>query len=174
MWVFHKNVFMPIYNKEGEGDGREWDGWMASPTWWSWVWEASGVGDGQRSPVCCSPRGHKESDTTETELIINKTPDFDLHYCIWIPEWLLKIVHVDPYAYSFLPPSLSSFPPSHPTTVLSFLPSVMQVYVPRFFVSSQQRFGVTDIKAPSACHSSQVLDRLCHSSQVSNGPCYSS
>ena len=25
---------------------------------------------------------------------------------------------------------------------------VTQVYVPRFFVSSQQRFGVTDIKAP--------------------------
>ena len=42
------------------------------------------------------------------------------------------------------------------------------------FVSSQQRFGVTDIKAPSACHSSWVLDRSCYSSQVSNGPCYSS
>ena len=22
----------------GEGDGRGWDGWMASPTWWAWVW----------------------------------------------------------------------------------------------------------------------------------------
>ena len=31
-------------------------------------------------------------------------------------------------------------------------------------VSSQQKFGVTDIKASSACHSSQVLDRLCYSS----------
>ena len=36
---------------------------------------------------------------------------------------------------------------------------VTRVYVPRLFVSSQQRFGVTDIKAPLACHSSQVLDR---------------
>ena len=27
---------------------------------------------------------------------------------------------------------------------------VMRVYVPRFFVSSQQRFGATDIKALSA------------------------
>ena len=35
--------------------------------------------------------------------------------------------------------------------------------------SSQQRFGVTDIKAPSACHSSRVLDRSCYSCQVSNG-----
>ena len=39
---------------------------------------------------------------------------------------------------------------------------VRRVYAPRFFVSSQQRFGVTGIKAPSPCHSSRVLDRLCY------------
>ena len=27
---------------EGEGDDRGWDGWMASPTWWTWVWASSG------------------------------------------------------------------------------------------------------------------------------------
>ena len=37
-----------------------------------------------------------------------------------------------------------------------FFGSVTWVYVPRFFVSSQQRFGVTDIKAPSVCRSSQL------------------
>ena len=26
----------------GEGDDREWDGWMASPTRWAWVWVDSG------------------------------------------------------------------------------------------------------------------------------------
>ena len=26
----------------GDGDNREWDGWMASLTWWTWVWEGSG------------------------------------------------------------------------------------------------------------------------------------
>ena len=26
----------------GEGDDREWDGWMASPTQWTWVWINSG------------------------------------------------------------------------------------------------------------------------------------
>ena len=26
----------------GEGDDREWNGWMASPTRWSWVWVNSG------------------------------------------------------------------------------------------------------------------------------------
>ena len=25
----------------GEGDGRGWDGWMASPTRWTWVWASS-------------------------------------------------------------------------------------------------------------------------------------
>ena len=26
----------------GEGDDRGWDGWMGSPTWWTWVWVNSG------------------------------------------------------------------------------------------------------------------------------------
>ena len=26
----------------GEGDNREWDGWMAPPTQWTWVWVNSG------------------------------------------------------------------------------------------------------------------------------------
>ena len=26
----------------GEGDNRGWDGWMASLTWWTWVWVNSG------------------------------------------------------------------------------------------------------------------------------------
>ena len=26
----------------GKGDDREWDGWMASWTWWTWVWSSSG------------------------------------------------------------------------------------------------------------------------------------
>ena len=26
----------------GEGGDRRWDGWMASPTWWSWVWASCG------------------------------------------------------------------------------------------------------------------------------------
>ena len=26
----------------GEGDDRGWDGWMASLTWWIWVWVTSG------------------------------------------------------------------------------------------------------------------------------------
>ena len=28
--------------KAGEGDDRGWDGWMASPTRWTWIWVNSG------------------------------------------------------------------------------------------------------------------------------------
>ena len=49
--------------KAGEGDDREWDGWMASLTQWPWAWVNSGswwwTGKLQ---VCCSPWGCKESD----------------------------------------------------------------------------------------------------------------
>ena len=27
---------------KAEGDDRGWDGWVASPTWWTWVWASSG------------------------------------------------------------------------------------------------------------------------------------
>ena len=49
----------------GEGDNRGWDGCMASPTRWTWVWISRGAGDGQGGLACCDSWGHKESDTTE-------------------------------------------------------------------------------------------------------------
>ena len=51
--------------RTGEGDDRGWDGWMASPTQWTWVWVIPGVGEGQGSLACRSPWGRKELDTTE-------------------------------------------------------------------------------------------------------------
>ena len=44
-----------------EGDDRGWDGWMASPTQWKWIWARPG----SWGLVCCSQWGHQESDTTE-------------------------------------------------------------------------------------------------------------
>ena len=49
----------------GEGDDRGWDSWMASLTWWAWVWVISGSLWWTGSLVCCVSWGHKESDTTE-------------------------------------------------------------------------------------------------------------
>ena len=43
----------------GEEDNGGWDGWMASPAWWTWFEQASGAGDGQGKLACCSPWSHK-------------------------------------------------------------------------------------------------------------------
>ena len=57
----------------GKGDERGWDGWMTSPTRWTWhhrldgrefEW-TPGVGDGQGDLECCDSWGCKVSDTTE-------------------------------------------------------------------------------------------------------------
>ena len=51
---------------KGEGDDRGWDGWMASPTWWRWVWVSSGSWWWTGRPgICCGSWGRKESDMTE-------------------------------------------------------------------------------------------------------------
>ena len=49
----------------GEGDGRGRDGWMASPSQWTWVWASSGRGWRTGRPGVLQPQGGSESDTTE-------------------------------------------------------------------------------------------------------------
>ena len=48
-----------------EGDDRGWDGWMASPTQWIWVWVNSESWWWTGKPEVLHPWGHKVSDTTE-------------------------------------------------------------------------------------------------------------
>ena len=49
----------------GEGDDRGWDGWMASPTWWTWVWTSFRSWWWTGRPGVLQSMGSKESDTTE-------------------------------------------------------------------------------------------------------------
>ena len=62
--------------RQEEKGTRGWDGWMASPIRWTWVWVSSGSwwwtgrpgtlqSSTPRTWGHCSPWGHKESDTTE-------------------------------------------------------------------------------------------------------------
>ena len=37
-----KTLILEGLGAGGEGDNRRWDGWMASPTRWTWVWVNSG------------------------------------------------------------------------------------------------------------------------------------
>ena len=45
MWrtdSFEKTLMLEKIEGRWEGDDRGWDGWMASLTWWTWVWVNSG------------------------------------------------------------------------------------------------------------------------------------
>ena len=45
MWrvdLFEKTLMLGKLRAGGEGDDRRWDGWMASPTQWIWIWVDSG------------------------------------------------------------------------------------------------------------------------------------
>ena len=41
-WLIGKTLMLGGIGGRREGDDRAWDGWMASPTWWTWVWVNSG------------------------------------------------------------------------------------------------------------------------------------
>ena len=62
-WLIGKDSGWERFKAGGEGDNRKWDSWMPSLTQWTWIW-ALGDSEEQGSLVCCSPWGHKESDTT--------------------------------------------------------------------------------------------------------------
>ena len=49
----------------GEGDGRGWDGWVASPTQWTGVWASSGSWWWTGKPGMLQSKDHKELDMTE-------------------------------------------------------------------------------------------------------------
>ena len=51
--------------KAGEGDDRGWDGWMASLSWWTWVWADSWSWWRTRKPGVLQSMGSQESDMTE-------------------------------------------------------------------------------------------------------------
>ena len=63
----------------GEGDNRGWDGWMASPIQWTWIWVNSGSWWWTGSLACCSPWGRKESDKNEW---LNWTENSSMHFKI--------------------------------------------------------------------------------------------
>ena len=48
-----------------EGDDRGWDGWISSPTRWTWVWASSASWWWTGRPGMLRFMGCKESDTTE-------------------------------------------------------------------------------------------------------------
>ena len=70
MWranSLEKTLMLGRLRAGGEGDDRGRDGWMASPTWRTWVWVDSGSWwwTGKPGMLVCGSWGCKELDTTE-------------------------------------------------------------------------------------------------------------
>ena len=60
-----KTVMLEKIESGREGDDRGWDGWMASPTQWTWVWAISGSWWWMGKPDVLQSMSHKELDTIE-------------------------------------------------------------------------------------------------------------
>ena len=65
----------------GEEEDRGWDGWMVSPTQWTWIWASSKRWWRTEKPGCCSPWGREESVTSEQ--LNNRSISLDLPYLYW-------------------------------------------------------------------------------------------
>ena len=76
----------------GEGDGRGWDGWMASPTQWTWVWVNFGswwcFGRPSRLQSMGSQRvGHDwatELNFTLLSYMVFRTASWSFHLFFWL------------------------------------------------------------------------------------------
>ena len=71
----------------GEGDDRGWDGWMASPTWWTGIWVDSGSWWWTGRPGVLQFMRSKSqtqlSDWTELSVIIQLNAKFKNNYKKW-------------------------------------------------------------------------------------------
>ena len=63
--ALEKTLTLRMTEGKWEEGGREWDGQMASPIQWTWNWAIFRREWRTGRPVCCSPWGHKELDTTQ-------------------------------------------------------------------------------------------------------------
>ena len=70
MWradSLEKTLMLERLRAGGEGGDRGWDGWIASPTQWIWVWPSSRRQRGQGSLACCSPWRRRVGHDLATE-----------------------------------------------------------------------------------------------------------
>ena len=64
--------------KAGEGDDRGWDGWMTSPTRWTWVWVSSGEFVMDREAWCAAVMGSQRvgQDRANELILFLSLPSF--------------------------------------------------------------------------------------------------
>jgi len=70
----------------GEGDNRGWDDWIASPTWWAWVWASSGNWWWTGKPGMVRSLGVTKSQTRLSDWT-------ELNWTDSIVRWTLFTIH---------------------------------------------------------------------------------
>ena len=101
MWradSFEKTLMLGKIEGRGERGNRGWDGWMASPTWWTWVWADSGSlwwtgGPGMLRFVGLQRVGHDRLNWIECELVtwmLSKHPQLPLSPLPWPHQPLIQ------------------------------------------------------------------------------------
>ena len=98
-----KTLMLERLKAGGEGDEREWYGWMASPTQWIWGWVNSGSWWWTWRPCVLQSVGRIESDTTErlnwTELIVYPLYYDSLLWVFYSPSFLKYLLCMDHHFY---------------------------------------------------------------------------
>ena len=87
-WLTGKTLMLEkIEGRRRRGD-RGWDGWMASPTRWTWIWVDSGSWWRTGKPGCAAVHGvSKSCDMTEKLNNNNKVVEFCLfHWYVPTPR----------------------------------------------------------------------------------------
>ena len=83
----------------GEGDDRGWDGWMASPTQWTWVFTSSESWWWTGKPGVPQSMGHKSwtwlSDWTELKCMLSHFS----HVRLFVTPW--TVAHQAPLSMGF-------------------------------------------------------------------------
>ena len=67
----------------GEGDDRGWDGWVASLTWWTWVWVNSGSWWWTGRPGVLQSMGWKRVSLCDKV----RTYKIQFKKCSWVKQW---------------------------------------------------------------------------------------
>ena len=77
-----------ILKAGGEGDDRRWDGWMVSPTRWTWVWVSSGSWWRTGKPGGLQSMG---SPRVRHDWVIELNwGSLWLHFHSWLLNWMYK------------------------------------------------------------------------------------